>query len=347
VKAFSDLVNDPVLAQEWMPIAEVDKVPCDEPVPVLVMGVDLVVWRCGGEPLGSSFHVLSGSCLHRGSSLGKGYVEGGLLRCPYHGYGYDADGGCVHIPSTPEQEPSRRLNLQTASTKVEYGLLWINLAPFVQREAPERPPHFEEFYRSNTNQQPNGTPFEVVPAGPWTVEASFSRIVENFLDVAHFPFVHEGLLGSKNQTEVPDFTTEENGNAIRSTPIEVFQPDGDGSGVGSLNTYVYEILSPLFARFAKQDPDGNIFAMYLVATPLTATQSVVYSMLAFNYDVDPQAALDLQEALIEQDRAIVEDQKPELVPLSLSAEVSLKADRMGIAYRKMLKERGITYITST
>jgi len=45
----------------------------------------------------------------------------------------------------------------------------------------------------------------------------------------------------------------------------------------------------------------------------------------------------------EQDRAIVESQRPELLPLDLQAELHLRSDRMAIAYRKWLREIGMRY----
>ena len=37
------------------------------------------------------------------------------------------------------------------------------------------------------------------------MNAAAPRIVENFLDVAHFPFVHENYLGIKNKAEINDY----------------------------------------------------------------------------------------------------------------------------------------------
>jgi phenylpropionate dioxygenase-like ring-hydroxylating dioxygenase large terminal subunit len=44
-----------------------------------------------------------------------------------------------------------------------------------------------------------------VVCGPYVVETSGPRIVENFLDMAHFPSVHPGILGDPKRTEVRDY----------------------------------------------------------------------------------------------------------------------------------------------
>ena len=47
-----------------------------------------------------------------------------------------------------------------------------------------------------------------------------------------------------------------------------------------------------------------------------------------------------------QDKAVVESQHPELLPLDLQSELHLRSDRMAIAYRKWLREIGFSYGTA-
>ena len=48
-------------------------------------------------------------------------------------------------------------------------------------------------------------------------------------------------------------------------------------------------------------------------------------------------------AIFEEDRAIVEGQRPELLPLDLQAELHLRSDRMAIGYRTWLRRLGLRY----
>ena len=45
------------------------------------------------------------NCVHRGTALSLGKVEGGEIVCPYHGWRFAADGRCVHIPQF--EDPKR------------------------------------------------------------------------------------------------------------------------------------------------------------------------------------------------------------------------------------------------
>ena len=44
----------------------------------------MALTRCGGR-----VGALDNHCPHQGGPLGEGSIEGGLLRCPWHGYDYD------------------------------------------------------------------------------------------------------------------------------------------------------------------------------------------------------------------------------------------------------------------
>jgi phenylpropionate dioxygenase-like ring-hydroxylating dioxygenase large terminal subunit len=67
-----------------------------------------------------------------------------------------------------------------------------------------------------------------------------------------------------------------------------------------------------------------------------------------------QTSCDLPDAEIRkfedmitwQDVPIVEFQRPELLPLDLQAELHLRSDRTAIAYRKWLRQLGLTYLDS-
>ena len=48
-------------------------------------------------------------------------------------------------------------------------------------------------------------------------------------------------------------------------------------------------------------------------------------------------------AIFEEDRVIVESQRPELLPLDLQAELHLRSDRVAIAYRQWLKQLGVRW----
>ncbi len=64
------------------------------------------------------------------------------------------------------------------------------------------------------------------PRGWVTMRASGLRVVENFLDMAHFPFVHTDILGTEPHTEVPAYLSEirRDVDEVWATNCTFFQP---------------------------------------------------------------------------------------------------------------------------
>ena len=48
--------------------------------------------------------------------------------------------------------------------------------------------------------------------------------------------------------------------------------------------------------------------------------------------------------LLANNRVLVENQKPEDLPLDLSLEISIPADRISVAYRRLLKHMGLSLV---
>ena len=56
--------------------------------------------------------------------------------------------------------------------------------------------------------------------------------------------------------------------------------------------------------------------------------------------------VNFQQLIFLQDRIILENQRPVLLPMEPRAEIPTRADASSIAYRRWLKEKGITYGTT-
>ncbi|HWL05872.1 MAG TPA: Rieske 2Fe-2S domain-containing protein [Xanthobacteraceae bacterium] len=86
------------LRQYWQPVAMIsDLLPNGAPLPIKVMDEDLVLFRDEHGRLG----LLGLNCAHRGADLSYGRVEGGGLRCIYHGWVFDVNGQCLEQPAEP------------------------------------------------------------------------------------------------------------------------------------------------------------------------------------------------------------------------------------------------------
>jgi vanillate O-demethylase monooxygenase subunit len=79
------------------------------------------------------------------------------------------------------------------------------------------------------------------------------------------------------------------------------------------------------------------------ASPVSARMTRMFAPICRNFDTDQpvQAVYDFNRIVFEEDRAIVEVQKPENLPLDPKLEVHVPADRSSIAYRKALRGLGL------
>ncbi|SRR5712692_2315042 len=314
------MIDDPVLANDWHPVASVDQLAGGGPLAARLLGEDIVLWRSG-----DNHHAWRDLCVHRGTRLSLGrVVDGGALECPYHGWNYGGDGRCVLMPAHPGQTPPAKACVQVYRTAVAHDVVWVSLG-----SPTAGVPTFELLEDSR---------YQVLRAGPYRVKASGPRVVENFLDVGHFPFVHEGILGDRSRPEIAEYEATFDSSGVLATGVKVFQPDPYATGHGSVVTYTYQVHRPLSASFIKHGEHS--FGMLLSVTPHDAVDSTAWMWMAMNYEPE-SPMVEFQDRIFAQDRPILESQRPELLPLDLQAELHLRSDRAAIAYRRWLREIGV------
>ena len=322
------MLDDPVLFRDWHVVGRASELPVGVVRPVRLLGVDLVLWRSE-----ESIQVWTDLCIHRGAKLSGGWVKEGCLHCPYHGWVYGESGECVRIPAHPGQKPPGRARTVTHPVRVAYDLVWTCLG-----EPAGEPPPFPEW---------DDAAYRNIPCGPYAFRALGPRVIENFLDVGHFPFVHAGYLGDPARPEIDDYEAEITGSGVIARDIPIWQPNPDGTGKPAKVVYTYEALKPLTARFTKTQGEQR-FTMIDIVTPVDERTSVAWAIMAMNYafDMPAERIRQVQDEITAQDLPIVESQRPEMLPLDLQSELHLRSDRTAIAYRKWLRQLGLKYGTS-
>ncbi|WP_238366031.1 aromatic ring-hydroxylating oxygenase subunit alpha [Mesobacterium pallidum] len=188
-----------------------------------------------------------------------------------------------------------------------------------------------------------------VPCGAVRVACSPLRAVENFLDIAHFPFVHTGILGSEPHTEVYRYEVEitEGDAEVWATKVRFYQPQAAKSAAGGIETdYMYRVPAPMVSVLYKTCPPrpGEWDVIAIFVQPLGPELCDVWPWMSLFDDETPQEALiQFQQTIFLQDRSILENQVPRLLPLDPRMEVPTRADLTSVAYRRWLKARGATY----
>jgi phenylpropionate dioxygenase-like ring-hydroxylating dioxygenase large terminal subunit len=316
-------MSDSVLRHYWHPVATTAEL-TETPLATRLLDERIVLFRAGPRIV-----ALQDLCIHRGTALSLGWIEGENLVCAYHGWEYGADGGCVRIPSLAAgREIPRKACVPAYPVRERYGLIWVCL-DHPRAEIPDFPeaedPAFHTFFYG---------------AVLWNTGAA--RMIENFFDVAHLPWVHPGLIGDRARPEVPDYPVERRGNELTfqveiAVPYEkVFQ--------GAIDRIGYRVVVPFAAQAIRLLADGKRYVLSTLGAPVSEKEVRRYLLISRNYDQDRpdddyQRFTDLA---FQQDRRIVESQRPEALPVDLRAELQLKGpDAAALQYRRMLAELGL------
>ena len=113
------------LRRYWLPVGAEGELR-DIPQAVRVLGEDLVLFRDRAGRIG----LVGRSCAHRGASLEYGEIEERGIRCPYHGWLYDAAGRCLDQPSEAGGREFRAKIRHTAyPARTLGGLIFAYMGP--------------------------------------------------------------------------------------------------------------------------------------------------------------------------------------------------------------------------
>lgn len=315
----------------WHPVAGSDAL-AGIPLAVRLLAQDLVLWR---DESGRA-RAFADRCPHRGTrlSLGRVVQQGGqaALECPYHGWRFGGDGGCVLIASQPSFSPPSSHGACAHEAQEAHGLVWVRLRP-----GDSALPAFD------AERDP---PLRKLLCGPYDVATSAGRIVENFLDLSHFGFVHDGWLGERTQVETPAYTVQPTPTGFIATGCRAWQPQSNRlSTEGSWVDYHYELTAPFSAVLTKlpQAQGGYRDVIGLFVCPLDEERSRVWFRLAVtDHESSDDALRAFQHTIFTQDQPVLESQQPKRLPLA-GGEVHCAADRSSAAYRRFLNERGIRF----
>jgi phenylpropionate dioxygenase-like ring-hydroxylating dioxygenase large terminal subunit len=317
------------LASYFHPVATSGEV-TGEPRAFQLLGEEVVVYRDGRGPV--AFKDL---CIHRGTRLSLGEVtEEGNIRCAYHGWEYDRTGRCVRIPSLPVGAGiPRKARAFAFPAREAYDVVWVALAEPVA-----------------------GVP--AFPNGEWddpgwrgmlafvpTWSSSAGRVLENFCDWAHLPWVHGEPVGDARPGRGEPVRRVGERDADGHT-IEQDEPLGpDDLYSTQLTRNVFTDTLPFTVHLNRQEPDkGHQTIISMSVAPITPKLSTLYVWNTRNHTLEPEhddLFREFELKIVAQDRVVVESQRPEQIPLDLRDEMHLKVpDAFSLVYRRLLAQFG-------
>jgi phenylpropionate dioxygenase-like ring-hydroxylating dioxygenase large terminal subunit len=315
----------PLWRRAWHAVAHAEEVTAEAPLPVLVAGQAWVIARLDGR-----LTAFEDRCPHRLAPLSAGHLVTEAdgthrLACAYHGWRYDAAGRCDLIPSLGRHASiSKRAQLRSAHAVTEaYGLVWL---------APDEPlaplPVFAEWDAPGMTSARSRTVRTRAGAG---------QLVDNFLDAAHFPFVHAASFGVADDgpLEAGDVTSD----GWRLTGV-FDTPYRDG---GTVVTHrVTKSAGPNGTAYVRLDLPQVTIAILLACLPEDAGSTRVFKLITrSDIDGDParlERFIQEEDQILAEDLAILERYPSPLLPLDPRIEVHTRADRLSVAWRRLMAD---------
>lgn len=322
------------LGSAWHAVAATEEL-ADQPIGVELLGRPWVLVRAGDV-----IAAFPDRCPHRLAPLSAGRCTDGFLECGYHGWRFDPAGKCVTVPALgPDAVIPPRADLAPAAGTAErYGLIWL---------APEQPKGglvvFPEW------DAPDDAGFDRIRTSFVRTPVSAAQLVDNFLDAAHFPYVHAATFGDERAAEVVDGGLTRDGWSVR-TVFDTWYRNADDPLVA---TGDHELLQP--QRLLKQATagltvylrlefpvSGATLAILFCCQPESATSTRVFKLVArddLGGDATRiQGCIDDEDLILAEDLVVLERYERMELHLDPRVEVHTRADRLSLAWRRMLAE---------
>ena len=290
-----------------------------KPLRATLLGEKLII-----AELAAGVIAMQDRCAHRSASLSLGCIEDQGIRCAYHGWLYDHSGRCIEIPSCPDTPIPPKAQVTAFAAKIQYDLVWVQLDSSIEMAIPSCPAWQD-------------VSMKVVPGEPYTWPTSAGRRLENFVDLAHFPFVHDGTLGSRQHTITPIPLIDRIEGELRfgfDPPDDLELPD-----VALMAETRYRIFMPFAVNLEFLFSNGNRSMLWMCASPLDSGTCRSFWFTCRDHDKDglDKPHLDFQDVVLAEDLPVIASQCPAEIP-PRGFEVSVKTDKVSMTYRQWLYE---------
>lgn len=241
------------------------------PLSVELYGNKLVLFRSADGRTAA----LEDRCAHRNTELSRGHVESNCIECPYHGWQYDLDGRCVHVPSLGDGARIPRHSVRSFPVREQGGFLWVYLG---EKQPTSDPFHFPHSLESGWTSFCMKTRFT----------ASVEACLENFLDCPHTVYVHKGWfrthdtrkLQARVRSNCGSVEVEFGGEPISDSVVSrLFFPKGREL------RHTDRFLMPSISRVDYDFGPDRHFIITSQCTPINESETQVYTVITYRFGI--------------------------------------------------------------
>lgn len=280
---------------------------------------------------------LKDQCPHRGAALSLGWMEDDCIRCPYHGWKYQADGKCIDIPANqPGASIPKEAHVDSYPVQEKYGFIWLFYGDLPEEKRPPIPslPEFDDatlrpfYYESKVNTH-------------------YTRTLENSLDFTHISIVHGKSFGNafKKEQKILQYDIEMDDWSVNLKVdfMNYTKPNGifkyvyflrpSNSKVESKSTFYLPNINKLEVDFGT----GKI-VNFVTHIPIDNRTTLVKriqfrSFLTYSW-ADPLFQIT-NSIVSKEDKLVAESQYPHVIPDNITDEIHVSSDALSLAFRKL------------
>ena len=166
-----------LMRRYWQPIGATEDMRERWTMPLRLLGEDLMLFRTRQGELG----LIAEQCPHRRASFLHGIPTERGIRCPYHGWEFNAQGACLEQPFEADN-PAFRERVGTTAYPVQAlgGVLFAYLGPVSADKPAPLLPRFDGFVAEGS----------IRIMGRVVLPVNWLQIMENSLDPVHTEWLH-------------------------------------------------------------------------------------------------------------------------------------------------------------
>ena len=320
----------------WYPVSYVHDIDTAGPVKASLYDIPLVLFR--GED--GELTCLKDICPHRAAHLSDGEIRDGRIECLYHGWQFDTDGRCVHIPQLPD-----RITIPEKACVHKYpiverqGIIWI-WAGDESRADPGLIPSTPDLDRDDVTS----VDFQM------DLPYDQSYLIENVIDVAHIHIAHHGVRGGGHRDAAKPMRFNIVKNDVEGITSELCAYDAP-EGEKVLDAAIVEYVAPNLIRYTSQYKNADLVSgLVLFSIPLGKSRCRLLYRKYANFTSWRESWKPrwlehwTQCTILEQDMGVVVGQYEEIEKFEGNLRdlwLPLKtSDKLVIEYRKWLDRFG-------
>jgi 3-ketosteroid 9alpha-monooxygenase subunit A len=210
----------------WFAVAMSDEIKSGDLKTLKYFGAQFVVWR--GED--GELRAVDPYCPHLGAHLGVGgEVIGNDLRCPFHHWSFNGDGGVADIPYAKFIPPKlKRSCLPTWPIQESMGVVYVWYHP--RKAAPK--------WELASVPQISQEEWVEAERHEWIIKIHIQEITENGQDYAHFRAVHGVPSPPAAEFKLDGWTRRNTVRAKMNTPRGPMDAEIDMTAVGPGQSFI-------------------------------------------------------------------------------------------------------------